>query len=155
VTGISETAMRITYNIEIGSPPERVFYWIGDPERAKVWMTSVTHTEILHKTPGWVGTTFREVVEGDEGSTELHGVVTAYQPNRSMGFHLSGKYNVVDVEYYLEDIRGRTRLTQQTAMRFKGLAGVLSVFMGPVFKRQIVTQLDAEFARLKELCEGG
>jgi uncharacterized protein YndB with AHSA1/START domain len=147
--------MKITYSIEINSPPERVFYWIGDPERAKVWMTSVTHTEILHKTPGWVGTTFREVVEGDEGSTELHGVVTGYQPNRSMGFHLSGKYNVADVEYHLEDIGDRTRLTQQTAMRFKGLAGVLSVFMGPVFKRQIVAQLDAEFARLKELCERG
>jgi uncharacterized protein YndB with AHSA1/START domain len=147
--------MKITYSIEIDSPPEQVFYWIGDPERAKVWMTSVTHTETLHQTPDWVGTTFREVVEDDEGSTELHGVVTGYQPNRSMGFHLSGKYNVADVEYHLEDIGGRTRLTQQTAMRFKGLAGVLSVFMGPVFKRQIVAQLDAEFARLKELCERG
>jgi uncharacterized protein YndB with AHSA1/START domain len=147
--------MRITYSVAIDSPPERVFYWIGDPARAKVWMTSVTHTEIVREVPGWVGTTFREVVEGDGGSTELHGVVTAYQPNRSMGFHLSGKYNVVDVEYYLEDTGGRTRLTQQTAMQFKGLAGVLSVFMGPVFKRQIVAQLDAELARLKELCEGG
>jgi uncharacterized protein YndB with AHSA1/START domain len=147
--------MKITYSIEIDGPPERVFHWIGDPERAKVWMTSVAHTEIVREVPGWVGMTFREVVQGDGGSTELHGVVTAYQPNRSMSFHLSGKYNVADVEYHLEDIGGRTRLTQQTAMRFKGLSGVLSVFMGPVFKRQIVAQLDAEFARLKELCERG
>lgn len=146
--------MNVTYSIEIDSPPERVFYWIGDPERAKAWMTSVAHTAIVHRTPGWVGTTFREVVADGEGSTELHGVVTGYQPNRSMGFHLSGKHNVVDVTYHLEDTGGRTRVTQRAAVRFKGMAGVLSVIMGRAFRRQIVAQLEAEFATLKELCEG-
>ena len=43
--------MEISYTIDINATPEKVFYWLGNPERAMVWMTSVTKTELLHETP--------------------------------------------------------------------------------------------------------
>lgn len=145
--------MNISYTVEINSPPEKVFYWIGDPERAKVWMSSVSKTEILHQTPDMVGTTFRETVEEDGQGTELVGEVTAYQPNQLLAFHLEGDFNVVDVEYRLKAFEGKTHLTQNSTVRFKSFIKILVFFAGSAFKKKILGQLQKEFAELKRLCE--
>jgi uncharacterized protein YndB with AHSA1/START domain len=147
--------MKILHTIDILRPPEDVFLWIGSPERAMVWMTSVSKTEFLHRTPNMIGTTFRETVADDEGSTELQGVVRDYRPNQRIAFHLSGPYNVVDVEYRLETIEGGTRLTQTADVRFKSFLWLMSIVMGPMFKKKLVEQVRREFANLKELCERG
>lgn len=145
--------MRISYTININAAPEKVWYWLGTPERAMVWQTSVSKTEILQKTPDWIGTTFRETVEENGRGTEMQGVVTDYVENQSLAMHLSGKYNVADVKWRLDGTEGRTRLTVNAEVRFKSLAGVLSVLMRPVFKKKITGQFQEELARLKELCE--
>jgi uncharacterized protein YndB with AHSA1/START domain len=147
--------MKISYGIDIENTPEKVFYWLGDPERAKIWMTSVAKTELLHQTPNMIGTTFREVVAKDGQGVELEGVVTDYRPNELITFHLEGKYNVVDVEYRLEGRESYTRLTQNATVRFKSFARILSLVMGRVFKREVMEQSKREFTRLKELCENG
>jgi uncharacterized protein YndB with AHSA1/START domain len=147
--------MKISYTIDINNKPEEVFHWLNNPERAMVWMSSVSKTELLHETTDMVGTTFREIVEENGRWTELHGVVTDYRPNQLIAFHLSGKFNVVDVEYRLEEIENRTRLTQNANIRFKSFIKVLSLLIGPMFKKKIMDQLQKEFATLKELCEGG
>jgi hypothetical protein len=102
-----------------------------------------------------VGTTFREIVEENGQGTELQGVVTSYKPNQLIAFHLSGKFNVVDVQYSLEQIEGRTRLTQKAVVRFRSFMSVLSILVGPMLKKKLVEQSQKEFARLKELCERG
>ena len=102
-----------------------------------------------------IGTTFREIVADDNGATELQGVVTDYKPNQLMAFHLSGSYNVVDVEYRLEKIASGTRLTQTADVRFKSFLWLMSVLLGPVFKKKLTEQTSKEFAKLKELCERG
>jgi len=147
--------MKISTTIDIDSTPEEVFYWLGNPERAMVWMSSVSKTELLHETADMVGTTFRETVEENGQSTELNGVVTAYRPNQMIAFHLSGEFNVVDVEYRLEEIETRTRLTQTAHIRFRSFMRILSILVGPMFKKKIRAQSQEEFARLKELCERG
>jgi carbon monoxide dehydrogenase subunit G len=145
--------MEIICSIDIKASPEKVFYWVGDPQRAMSWTSSVSSYEILHKTPDWVGTTFVEVVQDEEGKTEMHGEVTAYEPNRSMAFHLEGKYNIADVKYRLEEIESGTRLTQTANIQFKSLVRFMSLFMGSAFKKKILSQQQDEFKKLKELCE--
>lgn len=147
--------MKFTCTVDINSTPEKVFSWVDNPERAKVWMTSVSETEYVHRTPELIGTTFRETVEENGRGTELHGVVTDYQPDRLIAFHLSGEYNVVDVEYRVAEIGGRTRLTMDSNIRFRSFTKVIILIAGPLFKRRIRSQLQGEFARLKELCEEG
>ena len=145
--------MKLHFEIDIAAPPEKVFHWLENPERAMQWMNSVAGGEILHKTEGWVGTTFRETVADESGSTEMRGVITEYHANHSMGFHLEGKFNHADVRYLLEPIEGGTRLVQQGEVRFKSLTRVLMLFLGPVFKAKIAKQSMAEFHKLKQLCE--
>ena len=145
--------MKLTFTIEIESSPEEVFYWIKNPEKAREWMTGVSETEMLSGTPNTVGSTFREVIEDQNGKTEMHGVVTGYQENESISFHLSGQYNTVDVEFRLEKIDERTRLTQTADIRWRSFMKVMSIFLGGRIKKEITAQSQKEFAKLKALCE--
>lgn len=145
--------MKIQLSIDISAAPETVWYWLGDPERAKTWMTSVTRTEYIQRTPDLIGTTFREYVEEDGRGTWLRGEIVDFVPRQRMAFHLDGEYNTVDVIFTLQERDGRTRVTQTAAMRFKGLLKVTSLLFGRAIKRNIVRQSQAEFAALKALCE--
>ena len=157
VLGCGERAhwMKIFHSLDIRSSPETVWYWLGDPERAKTWMTSVTHTETLKQTEGWVGTTFRETVADEGGSTNMTGVITAYVPNKHLAMYLEGQYNKVDVRYDLEDMGNHTRLTSISDVRFKSFSMIMMFFLGPVFKKKIRGQLVEKFNKLKMLCEQG
>ena len=145
--------MKLTYTIDIHSTPGNVFSWLGTPERAMVWQSNISGTEILHETPNMIGTTFRETIEENGRGVEMRGVVTDYRENQLLAMHLDGKFNVVDVEWHLEEIGERTRLTLNSNIRFKSFIRVLSILMRPIFKKKIVAQLQGEFAKLKELCE--
>ena len=145
--------MKFTYTMDLNCTPEKVWYWLGDPERAKVWQTNVSKTEILEKTPNWIDTTFRETIEENGGSTEMQGIVTDYRENHSLAMHMNGKYNVVDVEWSIEGLGKYTRLTMNSNIQFKSFLRFISIILWPAFKRNIQKQLDREYAKLKELCE--
>ena len=147
--------MKLSFSIDINCPPAVVFGWVEDPEKALQWMTSVAGGEILHETPEKVGTTFREGVEEDGQGVELQGMITAYEPNRSISFHLDSRVNAVDVEYRVEAIPNGTRLTQSAHVRWKFPVNVISIFMGGKMKQGISAQSQKEFEKLKELCESG
>ena len=147
--------MRISNIIEINATPAEVFYWLGDPTRAREWMTSVSHTEIIEKTPDWIGTTFRETVEEGGRGTELTGVVTDFVANERMSFHLEGEFNTVDVVWTLKDRGQTTEVSQVAEVKFRGLMRVLSIALAPAFKRKVMAQGQREFAGLKALCERG
>ena len=145
--------MKLTYTMEIESTREKVWYWLGTPERAMVWQTNVSKTEILQKTPDWIGTTFRETIEENGRSTEMQGTVTDYKENQSLAMHMSSKYNMVDVEWCLEETKNGTRLAVKADLRFKSFLRLVSILFRPAFKKNALRQLQEEFARLKELCE--
>ena len=77
------------------NPVEKIWEWLGTPEKAKMWQTNVSATETIHETPDMVGTTFRETIEEDGRSTVMNGTVTGYAENRLLSMHLEGDYNVV------------------------------------------------------------
>jgi uncharacterized protein YndB with AHSA1/START domain len=145
--------MKISNTIEIKSTPEKVFYWLEDPDRAMEWMTSVTKAEIINETPNMVGTTFIEYIEENGRGIEMHGVVTDFVSNKRLAFQLDGDFNSVEVDFTLEGKEGITQLTQNAEIHFKGIMSVLSILLGPFFKKKIMSQVRSEFTRLKELCE--
>ena len=145
--------MKFSNSIEIHVPPEKVFYWLEDPNRAMRWMTSVTKAEIINETPNMVGTTFIEYIEENGRGIEMHGVVTDFVSNKRLAFQLDGDFNSVEVDFTLEGKEGITQLTQNAEIHFKGIMSVLSILLGPFFKKKIMSQVRSEFTRLKELCE--
>ena len=91
--------MKISISIKINSTPKIVFSWLENPEKAMTWMTSVTKGEVIYESPDIVGTTFRETVVDESGSIEMEGVISGYQPDKSISFHLTSRVNIVDVAY--------------------------------------------------------
>jgi carbon monoxide dehydrogenase subunit G len=145
--------MKITSTVEIRATADKVFYWLRDPSRAMEWMASVSRTELIDRTPNWIGTTFLETVEEDGRGTEMRGVVTDFVVNERMAFHLEGAFDTVDVVWTLQEKEQGTVVSQVAEVRFKGLMRVMSVLFGPAFKKKIMAQAQKEFATLKELCE--
>jgi GNAT superfamily N-acetyltransferase/uncharacterized protein YndB with AHSA1/START domain len=144
--------MKVQLAIDIDAPPEAVWYWLGDPERAKTWMTSVGRTEYINRTADLVGSTFREYVQEGGRGTWLTGRIVAYVPNRRFAVHLEGDFNIADVVFTLQETAGGTRLTQTADLRFKGLLRLTGLIFGPAIKKNITRQSAAELAALKRLC---
>ena len=145
--------MKISNVIDIQATREEVFHWLDDPERSKEWMTSVTKTEILNKTPNRIGTTFREYIEENGRGIEMSGIVTEFVSNERFAVHLESDINLVDVRFTLIEQGSVTQLRQDAILRFKGIMNVLSIFLRATIKKNITTQTQKEFAKLKELCE--
>ena len=135
------------------STSQTVFGWLENPEKARQWMTSVSGGEILNETPGRVGTTFREIVEDENGSVEMYGTITGFESDKSIAFHLESRVNIVDVEYYLEQTNSGVRLNYCANINWKFPVNIISVFVGHKIKRNIMTQLENELNKLKKLCE--
>ena len=145
--------MRIDLMIDVKNDVETVFSWVASPEKAMTWMTSVAGGEIIDRKPGVVGTTFRERVEDAEGGVDMEGIITAFEPNRRIGFHLESRVNRVDVDYRVQAIDGGTRLSYTADVRWRFPVNVIALLAGRTMKRKIAEQSSREFARLKELCE--
>jgi len=145
--------MKIASSIDIKSSPKVVFGWLEDPEKAMQWMTSVSGGEILHETPNRVGTTFREVVEDESGSMELHGTITGFEADKSIAFHLESRVNIVDVDYRVEKTDEGTRLDYDADIKWKFPVNIINIFMGNKMRQSILAQLQDELSELKRLCE--
>lgn len=145
--------MEISSAIDINSTPEEVFGWLENPDKAMTWMTSVSGGEILHETPDRVGTTFREVVEDENGSLEMRGEITGFEDGKMIAFHLESRVNIVDVEYRLDGTTRGVRLNYHANVRWKFPVNIISIFMGAKMRQNILAQLQDELIKLKELCE--
>ena len=145
--------MKVTYQNVISKPPEVVFPWIAEPEKAMKWQKNVKGGEILVSKPGMVGTTFKEVIEENGGSLEMHGSITAYVENKVIAFHLNSRIHTVDVSYSLQDSNRQTRIGIVANIRWKFPMNIASLFAGKKIARNLTTQLESEVLELKRICE--
>ena len=145
--------MKNRYSIEVEAPPQRVFYWLDSNERIMKWLPNIVENEDLNITENRVGSTFRQVYVENGRRMEMHGVVTAYEPNRRLACDIKGDAFDLQVDYRLEDLGGRTKLTQDSEVRFKGLFKIIGFLMAPLVKKASMKQLQETFANLKRLSE--
>lgn len=145
--------MKISSAIKIESTPEIVFGWLENPEKAKQWMTSVSEGEIILETPERVGTKFREIVQDDNGTIEMEGIITGFEPDKSIAFHLDSRVNTVEVKYCIEEIEEGVRLEYYANIRWKFPVNILCLVIGGNIKQSIIDQLSEELNTLKKLCE--
>lgn len=131
-------------------PPERVFRWIADPERASRWQPDVGAYEVTRTCDGIVGTEFRETLVGRGGSAEMTGRISAYRPDELIAFDLSGPGVDVHARYRADPaptgstVEGDVELTPTAA---------LPRLVRPVVRWRMRRQLVRELATLRRLCE--
>ena len=147
--------MRITCVNEILKPPEFVFPWIAEPDKAMQWQKNVKGGEILIDEPEVVGTTFKEQIEEGGESLEMVGVITQYIENQVIGFHLESKIHQVDVSYSLEALDNTSKITIDAIIKWKFPLNLMSILIGNKMKKGIAGQMEAEILELKRICETG
>ena len=145
--------MRITYENEILQPPEIVFPWIEDPEKAMKWQKNVKGGEIIINKPEIIGTTFKEVIEEDGKSLEMYGIITKYIKNKIIGFHIKSKIHGFDISYSVEEINKATKISIEAIIKWKFPMNIISLFIGKKMEKRIVKQLESEILDLKRICE--
>ena len=145
--------MRITYANEILKPPEFVFPWIAEPEKAMRWQKNVKGGEIIINRPEVIGTTFKEGIEEGGNSLEMHGVITKYIRNQIIEFHLESKIHKVDVSYSVEELNKTTKIIVDARIKWKFPMNLLSLFIGNKMKKGIEEQMESEILELKRICE--
>ena len=122
--------MKIASEPVISKPPESVFPWIAEPEKAMQWQKNVKRGEIMVRTPQMVGTTFKETIEENGRSLDMRGEITQYAENSRIAFHLESRIHVVDVSYSVEGVNGQTRVSVLAGIRWKFPMNVASLFLG-------------------------
>ena len=145
--------MRITYENEILKPPEIVFPWIAEPEKAMKWQKNVKGGEIIINKPEIIGTTFNEVIEEDGNSLEMYGIITKYIKNKLIGFHLESKIHEFDVSYSVEEINMATKISIEAIIKWKFPMNIISLFIGEKMEKGLIKQLESEILDLKRICE--
>jgi hypothetical protein len=137
--------MRITYTNEILKPPEVVFPWIAEPEKAMQWQKNVKGGEVIIKKPEVIGTTFKEEIGESGNSLEMYGVITNYIRNQIIEFHLESKIHKVDVSYSVEEFNKTTRIIVDARIKWKFPMNLLILFIGNKMKKGIAEQMESEF----------
>jgi uncharacterized protein YndB with AHSA1/START domain len=146
--------MKNTYSLEIDAPPERVFACIYDGEHLKQWLPNLVENEVLVAEERGVGSKFRQVYLENGRRMEMVGDVVGFERNRFLACAIRGQSFDLSVEYRLENLGGRTRLTQVSEVRFNGVPmRMMSVLLRPLIKKASQKQLDSGFAKLKKLAE--
>jgi hypothetical protein len=145
--------MRVASKTEIFRPPEVVFPWIAEPEKAMKWQKNVKRGDIVDSKPGVVGTTFIELIEEDGKSLEMHGTITRFVQNKNIGFHIRSKIHEFDVDYLLELTEKSTKVSIEAIIEWKFPMNAISLLFGQRMKKKITKELDSELNELKILCE--
>ena len=145
--------MIIIYENEILKPPEIVFPWISEPEKAMKWQKNVKGGEIVINKPEIIGTTFNEVIEEDGNSLEMYGIITKYIKNKIIGFHLESKIHEFDVSYSVEEINKVTKISIEAIIKWKFPMNIISLFIGKKMEKGLIKQIESEILDLKRICE--
>ena len=152
---LERKTMRIVYENVISQPPEIVFPWIAEPEKAMKWQKNFKGGEIIIRKPEVIGTTFKELIEEDGKSLEMDGIITKYINNEMVGFHLESKIHEFDVSYSLEEIDRKIKLSIEGIIRWKFPMNILCLFIGKQMEKNLVKQLESDTLDLKKICETG
>lgn len=145
--------MRIAYEEVILKPPEVVFPWIAEPEKAMKWQKDVKGGEITFNAPEVIGTTFTEVIEEDGNQLEMNGTITKYVADNMIGFHLESKIHDFDICYILEELDRNTKFKIDVIIRWKFPMNFISFVIGKRIKASLLKKLESETQELKKLCE--
>jgi hypothetical protein len=145
--------MRITYANEILKPPEFVFPWIAEPDKAMQWQKNVKGGEVIINRPEVIGTTFKEEIEEGGKSLEMYGVITKFIRNQIIEFHLESKIHKVNVSYSIEELNKTTKIIVDARIKWKFPINLLSIFIGNKMKKSIAEQIESEILELKRICE--
>lgn len=139
--------------VKISAPIAKVFEYLSEPDRQKLWMDGLVRTE--YATPvdpdSPVGTRFTQhLVKGHTKTAyEFQGEIVDFRKPDLYAIKLEGKGFTAKIRYVLEEIDGVTQLSSEAIMEFKG--NIVSRFLGRMAAhhnkqdtKKLITMLETE-----------
>ena len=146
--------MHNSFTIDIDAPPATVFKWIYEAERNKQWLPNLVDARLVHEEPGHIGNRFHQVYVENGRRIEMDGIVIAFEQDRHLACEIKGPFDL-SVDYRLEDLGGgRTRVTQHSTLRFRGMfMKLIGTLLGPMMRKMAAKNSESAFGKLKQLAE--
>lgn len=139
-------------SVVIDRPIDEVFDYTNN--QVADWSLTVAETEVIDDKEG-VGSTFRCVTGENGKQIELYGTVTVCEPPYRSAILLTGKSFDIETEYRFDDLDGRTRVTQASAVTGKGFFKVMFFLFGSLMKKLGCKAVQSELDSLKRKLESG
>ena len=134
--------------IHLNRPVEQVFAFLMDISKLTTWQSNLIKIEKITEGPLRMGSLFQEVRRLGRRESEIHGEITAFEPNKRFETKTLTKPQVV-ASYSFEVEDGGTRLKHKFVMLTSGLMRLLE----PVIASSIKKESEADFETLKRILE--
>ncbi len=146
--------MKNTLSIDIEAPIQKVFDFIHDPEKHKLWLGELEETiyEPDYDPDDPLGAKFKQKIREGTDIQVYDGEVTAFHKPSHLGVRLSSKAFSVQVEYRLKGSKKATHLTFTSEFTFKSIAYRAMITLSRPLMMAI---LQRQLRKLKELTEAG
>jgi hypothetical protein len=92
-------------------------------------------------------------MEENGKSLEMTGVITDYQQDKLMAFHLESKVHNVDFIYSILRDENKSILTVESKIIWKFPMNVICLLIGKKVRKEIIKQTEFELKELKKLIE--
>ena len=144
--------MKNIYTVEIEAPIGKVFDFINDEAKHKLWVDGLEETI---REPGYdrkhpVGSKFKQKIREGKKVEVYDGEVTAYARPKHLGARVFNKSFTVQVEYRLTQVKKVTHLEFISEVTFHNLAFKLLAGLSKAVTRGII---EKQMKTVKQLIE--
>ena len=116
--------MKTQESVKINAPINKVFEYITEPDKQKLWVDGLVHTEYYSKNGenNPIGSQFKQrLIKGHKKTTyEFQGEILDYNKPNKYAIKINGNDFTAEIRYHLEEIDGQTQLNSETVMEFQG-----------------------------------
>ena len=135
--------------VMIGAAPERVYPFLTQPGKLKLWIGGLVDSQPIGDAVLRVGARSRETVEENGQREEMITEITGFEPGRLLEVRISSGSFEGSNRFVLDAATGGTHITQTLRFRLKGFARLLSPFL----KGTVQRKLDSDLQQLKRTVE--
>ncbi len=148
--------MHVDYRAEFRCTPWQLWPFLDELEKQRLWLTTLIELAPTSHVARAVGSTFDMRVREGRRIVRYEGRINAYDPPRHLGVSLWGgafsKGVVMQVDYRIADLDGRSRLEYMAQIDTENLSGPLKLAM-PIARVFTFFQVRYFMRNLRRLAE--
>lgn len=143
----------VNESVTIDRPIEDVFDFIADNENDPRWCPSVEEIRQIAGNGAGPGSRYR--MRHAPGGMKFEATVEIVESNRphSLKWIMTDSGHTLHGTYELQEMNGKTRVTQTSQITFEGWVRIPGLFMKRFIARDVQNELGKQFANLKQILE--
>ena len=134
--------------IDLPQPPSEVFAFLDDFKKVPLWHTRCEGVAKLGQGPNALGDKLRYAYHEGGKHRIMDGVITAYEPDRQLGYRYFDQMMQAFIEFRFEPSGTGTRLTHRVELVPHSF---LAKLLSPMFRYKLPRQITAAMDNVKRV----